>query len=158
MKSLCDNHDHAHSSDDFSRSFMYSIHQMYFLIEKHLEHALFKKKTISFSQFLILVGFRCSPNVPVSQSVIAERLNLTEATVSRHISSLVASGLLSRTQDTTNRRKHIIDLTTKGKKVFDGASTLIHKELTSIFSPIQEKDRKSIVKNFTNVLSLLEKK
>jgi len=138
---------------DFSKSFMYSIHQMYFLVQKHLEQSLLKSKSISFSQFMILVGFHCSGSLPVSQSLIAEHLYLTEATVSRHVSVLV--GLLSRLDDKENRRKHIIKITAKGKKVFQEAEVIINTELNSIFSVIKEKDRESIMKNFSGVLSVL---
>ncbi|MCX6756807.1 MAG: MarR family transcriptional regulator [Candidatus Nomurabacteria bacterium] len=104
---------------------------------------------------MILVGFHCSLELPVSQSLIAERLYLTEATVSRHVSTLVSLGLLSRTDDKENRRKHIINITTKGKKVFESAQKIIDKELNSIFSVIKESDRKNIIKNFNGVLSAL---
>lgn len=155
MKLVCLNPAILVHQNDFSKSFMYSVHQMYFLVQKHLEQSLFKSKSISFSQFMILVGFHCSSELPVSQSLIAERLYLTEATVSRHVSTLVSLGLLSRTDDKENRRKHIIQITTKGKKVFESAQKIIDKELNSIFSVIKEKDRENIIKNFNGVLSAL---
>lgn len=155
MKPVCIDPVTLAHQHDFSKSFMYSIHQMYFLVQKHLEHSLLKSKSISFSQFMILVGFHCSLELPVSQSLIAERLYLTEATVSRHVSTLVSLGLLSRTDDKENRRKHIINITTKGKKVFESAQKIIDKELNSIFSVIKESDRKNIIKNFNGVLSAL---
>lgn len=146
------------SESDFSKTFMYSIHQMHFLIQKRLESVLFQAKLISFSQFLILVGCTCDSKLPISQSRIAEELYLTEATVSRHISTLVALGYLSSIPDITNRRKHVITITPQGKKVFEKAHTLIHQELTSIFSAIKEENRDDIMKNFSLVLSKLLKK
>jgi DNA-binding MarR family transcriptional regulator len=149
----------AMKTNDFSKSFMYSIHQMHFLVQKHLEQVLAKRKSLSFSQFMILVGFTCSENDSVSQTCIAERLSLTEATVSRHISSLVEMGLLSRAEVKTNRRKHVITITEKGKKTFQAASSIIDKELETIFSSIKEKDRAGIMRNFSQVLTeLLTKK
>jgi DNA-binding MarR family transcriptional regulator len=146
-------------SHDFSKNFMYTIHQMCFLVQKHLEHVLLKKKSLSFSQFMILVGFKCSDTADVSQSEIAERLNLTAATVSRHISVLVDHGYLERANDAKNRRKHIITITDKGKKAFEKASHIIETELTRIFQPISQKDRTSIMKNFSTIAhSLLAKK
>ena len=146
-------------TQDFSQSFMYSIHQMYFLVQKHLEHVLSRGSSLSFSQFMILVGFKCSQNGPVSQSDIAERLYLTEATVSRHISTLVSLNYITRVEDKENRRKHVIKVTPKGTKVFTQAKTLIDKELQEIFGVIREKDRASIMKNFSEVFrSLLSKK
>ncbi len=152
MTTICLN---PKNHNDFSKGFMYSVHQMYFLVEKHLEQALLRSKSISFSQFMILVGFRCSDSGPVSQSLIADHLHLTEATVSRHISTLVDMGLLSREEDKANRRKHIIKITAKGSKAFESSKKVIDKELGSIFSVIKEKDRENIMKNFDAVLNIL---
>lgn len=155
MLRVCNNTAHTSNEHDFSKSFMYGVHQMYFLVQKHLEHALSKTSHISFSQFMILVGFQCSESEGVSQSRIAEYLHLTEATVSRHVSTLVDIGLLSRHEDKANRRKHIIQITSKGKKAFTVAQNIIDKELHDIFAVIKEKDRAGITKNFEAVLATL---
>lgn len=157
MKEFCPTNGATHK-EDFSKSFMYSVHQMYFLVQKYIEQALTQAKAITFSQFMILVGFRCTESGPVSQSKIAEELYLTEATVSRHISTLVDLGLLSRAEDKNNRRKHIIRITEKGTKAFEDAKKIIDTELHQIFSVIKEKDRENIMKNFNDVLHLLLKK
>lgn len=108
---------------------------------------------------MILVGFQCSDSEGASQSSIAKYLHLTEATVSRHVSTLVDLGLLSRNEDKNNRRKHIIQITSKGKKAFTVAQAVIDKELHDIFSVIKEKDHAGITKNFEAVLkTLLTKK
>lgn len=147
------------STYDFSKGFMYSVHHVYTLVQKHLEQALSKEKTISFSQFMILIGFMCATDTPVSQTTIAEFSHLTEATVSRHISTLVSLGYLSRNEDKENRRKHRIMITKEGAAVFKKAESIIDKELVVIFKNIKESDRKNIMKNFTNVLAqLLSKK
>lgn len=155
MTTTCALDTSKNDAHEFSKSFMYSIHQLYFLVQKHLEHALSQSHHISFSQFMILVGFQCSNSVHVSQSAIAEYLYLTEATVSRHISTLVDLGLLSRSEDETNRRKHVIRITSKGKKAFDDARNSINAELQTLFGVIKEKDRSAIMKNFNNVLTVL---
>ena len=144
---------------DFSKGFMYSIHQLHTLVQKHLEQALTRQKSLSFSQFMVLVGFVCGSETQVSQASIAECAHLTEATVSRHISTLVGLGYLLRKEDADNRRKYKITITKKGLTVFKQAESLIDKELLTIFKDINEKERKSIMKNFDNVLTqLLTKK
>lgn len=149
---------------NFSKSFMYSIHQMYFLVQKHLEHSLLKKKELTFSQFMIFVG--CSScaieknkTTPVSQSEVAERLFLTEATVSRHVTTLVELGYLSKKADISNGRKHSITITPAGLKKFKQAEKIISVQLESIFTVINQSNRTLIIKNFEKVLSqLLSKK
>jgi DNA-binding MarR family transcriptional regulator len=144
---------------DFSKGFMYSVHQVYTLVQKRLEQSLSEKEAISFSQFMILVGFVCHTNSPVSQASIASFSHLTEATVSRHISVLVTKGYLSKEENKENRRKHLITITKKGLSAFAHAEKIIDKELITIFKDIKDSDRKSIMKNFNNVLlQLLTKK
>ncbi len=138
---------------DWSKSFMYSIHQTYFLVQKKLEHKLQKVGNISFSQFLILLPLHCKGHA--SQSDIADYLHLTEATVSRHINSLSKDGILTRKEDPDNRRKHILALTPKGVKEFTNTHRVIEFELKNIFEVIPVKDRMLITKAFDTVLEKL---
>lgn len=143
-----------HENDlDWSKSFMYSIHQTYFLAEKRLEHELTLAKGITFSQFLILLGLHCKERT--SQSEIADFLYLTEATVSRHITALEAEKLLTRKEDPANRRKHILEMTAHGAKAFAAAHAIIERELKFIFEDIPVKDRAQIAKAFEGVITKL---
>lgn len=141
--------------NNFSKCFMYSIHQVHSLVQKHLEQSLIKAKAVSFSQFMVLIGFTCSPDTPLSQASIAEYSNLTEATVSRHITTLVSLGFLSKEENKENRRKHRITITKKGLTAFQKAEQIIDKELLTIFGSISEKDKTNIMNNFNNTITLL---
>jgi DNA-binding MarR family transcriptional regulator len=134
---------------------MYSIHQLHGLVQKHLEQTLVKEKAISFSQFMVLVGFACKEKSPLSQATIAEYSNLTEATVSRHITTLVSLGFLSKEENNENRRKFQITITRKGVLAFKKAEEILDRELVNIFSEINEKDSNHIMKNFNKVITLL---
>ena len=138
---------------DWSKSFMYNIHQTHFLVEKHLEGKLGAAKGISFSQFLIILAINCKERS--SQTNIAEFLYLTEATVSRHINALAKAGYVTRKDDPDNRRKHILALTAKGTRAFTSAHSIIERELTNIFEVIPTKDRAQITNAFDNVLKKL---
>ncbi|MCF7843829.1 MarR family transcriptional regulator [Candidatus Gracilibacteria bacterium] len=140
---------------NFSNCFMYSIHQLHASVQKHLEQTLSKKKTISFSQFMVLIGFNCSNSTPLSQTSIAKYSQLTEATISRHITTLVSLGYLSKKENDENRRKYHVSITKKGITAFRRAEKIINDELVTIFESITEKDKKNITKNFNNVLARL---
>ncbi len=135
---------------DWSKSFMYSIHQTYFLVEKRLEHKLHDANGITFSQFLILLGLHC--NEHTSQAAIADFLYLTEATVSRHITQLEKDKYLTRKEDPNNRRKHILTMTALGNRVFTNAHTIIERELKDIFDVIPVANRALITKTFEGVI------
>lgn len=145
-----------HDDLDWSKSFMYAIHQTYFLAEKRLEHKLHEAGGISFSQFLILLGLHCKEKT--SQSGIAQFLYLTEATVSRHITALQKEKYLTRREDPENRRRHILAMTPHGAKVFADAHAIIERELKQIFTVIPAKDRSLIMASFKSVINQLKHK
>lgn len=138
---------------DWSKSFMYSLHETYFMTEKRLEQRLAMKDGITFSQFLILLPLNC--NGSASQNDIAEFLHLTEATVSRHVSGLVKNGYIIKHEEKGNRRKHILKLSKNGAAAFTKAHTAIEQELKNIFHIIPAKDRENISKSFELVLEKL---
>lgn len=143
----------------FSQCIMYSIHELHSLVQKQLEQTLTKEKAISFSQFMVLVGFACEEKNPLSQKAIAEYSNLTEATVSRHITTLVSLNYLSKEENKENRRKSRITITKKGITAFKKAEAILNRELTTIFITVSEKDLKQVTKVFSTIIqTLLTKK
>ncbi len=138
---------------DWSKSFMYSLHETYFMTQKRLEQKLTQSGGITFSQFLILLPLNCHDSA--SQNDIAEFLHLTEATVSRHVSGLVKNGYIIRHEEKGNRRKHILKLSKSGTSAFMNAHTAIEEELKNIFHIIPTKDRENISKSFELVLANL---
>lgn len=138
---------------DWSKTFMYSLHETYFLVQKRLETRLLEHDAITFSQFLILLPLKCQHEG--SQSDVASFLHLTEATVSRHISTMEKEGLLHKKEVVGNRRKHVITLTAKGLAAFKKAHAIIEQELKELFAVIPEKDRTRITHTFDSVLKKL---
>lgn len=139
---------------DWSKSFMYSLHQTYFLAEKRLEHKLAGAHGITFSQFLILLGIHCKKRP--SQSAIADFLFLTEATVSRHIAALMRDRYITSTIDPENRRRHVLDITPLGNRAFSAAHAIIENDLKNIFDVIPRDHRAEITKAFKLVITKLK--
>ena len=138
---------------DWSKSFMYSLHQTYFLAQKRLEQRLHEAKGLTFSQFLILLGLHC--NAKASQTELADFLYLTEPTVSRHIAGLAKSKYLTRKEDPHNRRKHILHMTPQGAKAFASAHRIIVLELKDIFKNVPNKHRALITDVFADIITTL---
>lgn len=142
----------------FNGGFMHVVHMFYLGIQKHLDHVLSTRSELSFSQFLILVGFSCDNQKSTTQTKLAEYLMLSEATVSRHVSILVSKELLSKEKDRYNKKMYNLSLTHSGRKTFERTKKIIIGELDYLFSHIKEKDKESIIKNFNTTLELLQKK
>ena len=55
---------------------------------------------------------------PANQRELAEAVGVREATLSHHLNSMDAEGLITRRRDTTNRRIHVVELTDAGEETF----------------------------------------
>ncbi len=150
---------HAHPlHEDIAGGVMQAIHTLYFTIQKRLESLLLKHQDVSFSQFMILIGFSCEEYPHLTQAKLAENLSLTEATVSRHITTLVNKNFLIKERVPSNKKSYQLTLTPLGIKAYTKAKKLVTKELDSYFSVLEEKDKKMIVRHFTTVTTSLQQK
>lgn len=142
----------------FNGSFMHVIHQFYFAMQKRLEHALLARGPVTFSQFLMLVGCSCSPARTLTQAKLAENLMLTEATVSRHIKTLVEKKLIAKEKDTHNKKIFTLSLTEKGVEACHAAFLVVNKELEASFIHISQKDKHHVITLFSQTLAFLHTK
>jgi len=55
---------------------------------------------------------------PANQRELAEAVGVKEATLTHHLNSMDAEGLITRQRDTTNRRIHVVELTDAGEESF----------------------------------------
>lgn len=138
----------------WSKSFLYAIHQTHFLIEKRLAERLTKERRISFSQFMVLMALSCCAKR--SQADIAGYLFLTEATVSRHVRTLIASGLLVKKSNPKSRREFVLSITSKGREEIERVRAIVDREFQSIVSPLCSADRSTLLSAMTSLLSSLQ--
>jgi MarR family transcriptional regulator for hemolysin len=66
--------------------------------------------------WLVLLNLKANPRG--SQREIAEAIGVTEATLTHHLNSMDADGLITRRRDPTNRRVHLLELTDGGESAF----------------------------------------
>jgi len=66
--------------------------------------------------WLVLLAIKSRPHR--TQSELAQRLEISEPTLTHHLDRMVASGLVTRTPDPVNRRAQAITLTAEGDAVF----------------------------------------
>ncbi|MGA7087806.1 MAG: MarR family winged helix-turn-helix transcriptional regulator [Candidatus Dormiibacterota bacterium] len=60
---------------------------------------------------------------PASQRELAKAVGVREATLTHHLNSMDAEGLITRRRDTSNRRIHMVALTHAGEEAFLGLRT-----------------------------------
>lgn len=73
----------------------------------------------------------------MSPSELAQRAHLERARTSRHITELVARGLIGRRTDAEDRRRAEVELTPDGRRVHDGLfpqSVAFHRQVLAVLS------------------------
>jgi MarR family transcriptional regulator for hemolysin len=66
--------------------------------------------------WLVLLNVKLRPRA--TQRELAAAVGVREATLTHHLNSMEAAGLLSRRRDEANRRVHIVELTEAGEATF----------------------------------------
>src|SRR5271168_5027555 len=66
--------------------------------------------------WLILLNLKIRK--PANQRELAEAVGVREATLTYHLNSMDAEGLITRKRDNTNRRIHVVELTDAGEETF----------------------------------------
>ena len=88
------------------------------------------------SVWLVLLQLKINPEA--TQRDLAEALELREATMTHHLSSMERDGLVTRRRDPANRRVHQIELTEQGEQAFHrlrGAATEFDERLRAGIPP-----------------------
>lgn len=79
-------------------------------------YEIFSEINLSFSQTrtLFMLGIQSNP---MTISDIAERVQLSVAAAGRNVDQLVQAGLVSRTEDLSDRRVKLVALTDRGRQI-----------------------------------------
>ena len=67
--------------------------------------------------WLILISLKTERRA--NQRALAEAVGIQDATLTHHLNSMEADGLLTRRRDPSNRRVHNVDLTERGEALFE---------------------------------------
>jgi MarR family transcriptional regulator for hemolysin len=66
--------------------------------------------------WLVLLNLKIRPTA--NQRELAEAVGIREATLTHHLNAMEKDGLLTRRRDHTNRRVHLVELTSAGEAAF----------------------------------------
>lgn len=136
---------------DYKNNLGYLLHHLGFVMDRQSDQLLQERLDMGFSQFKILMALKWSAGI--QQKQIAERLGQTEASVSRQVKLLKDVGYVSVTKSKTNRREHIITLTTKGVTAVDKAMRALnnyHAPIFERFSPADQEKLKQLLQALHN--------
>jgi DNA-binding MarR family transcriptional regulator len=90
-----------------------------------------------------------------SQQDLARHLSLDPTLVVALVDDLEEQGLCKRTRDPEDRRRHVIQLTAKGRRVYREARALSVKVGDAIFAPLERGERAKLTEMLQRVMDPL---
>jgi DNA-binding MarR family transcriptional regulator len=114
----------------------YLIQHLSSVMGRQTDQMLQEQLGIGLSQFKILMVLEWNPRI--QQSLIADSLGQTEASVSRQIKLLQTKGLLVSRPDPQNRRKHITAPTAMGLQITEAAAAIMRRSFGPEFANMGE--------------------
>ena len=127
---------------NFRSSIGYLLHELAHLIDAESDQVLMERLGIGFAQFKVLLVL--DDRDEVTQKHIAESLHQTEASISRQVAILKQKGLIQSHRSESNRRQHIISLTSRGAQMIDRATTALNSYHGPMFERLSEKQQLQI--------------
>jgi DNA-binding MarR family transcriptional regulator len=118
------------------------IHQSHNLLRK-AENRVMSKLGLTARKHSILLAIK-NINQPVRVSDVARWLDRDANLISMRIDVMEKDGLISRIHDLDDRRSVFLEMTPKGKKVFDEANKLTGKLFQHIFTVISEDELRTL--------------
>lgn len=99
-----------------------------------------QQNELGFSKTHILILDLLSKEGPKRPSVLAERLRVTTGGITVLTNKLIKSGLIEKTQNSTDRRVTQIAITDKGEKVLEQSRTQISTMVDSMFGMLTNEE------------------
>ncbi|MDT0495833.1 MarR family transcriptional regulator [Algiphilus sp. W345] len=119
-------------------------------------HSKFLEQSVGFTvpQMLVLEASRFEAE-PLSAGRIAERVSLSQGTVTLILDKLESRGLVSRARDEGDRRKVLVSLTAGGRRVLESAPPLMQAQFIRQFESLGAEQRKELVRSLERVAELM---
>jgi len=140
----------ASKKEQQTRDITYNLHKVVFLMDKLADKVLAEKLAVSFSQFKVLMAI---DHKTVCQKEIADYWDTTEAAVSRQIEILVNEKLISRKEDSENRRKNILMITKRGGEILEKGYKVLDDANAVLYDSLNLDERKILVEGLRKVLN-----
>lgn len=149
---------HTEDETNLLHTLMYSSKEFSFLAEKRIEKSLQESNIpLSLSQVVVLLSIDSKKEdiAHLSQCKIADFLHVTEATISRHIKSLITQGFLQKNERVDTKRSKDIALTKDGEVQLKKSLEVIHKNITHLLSPLTINEKTELKRLFQKLITPL---
>ncbi len=140
-------------SDEALDRFWETVPPLWGQIRAHIRVAATEEFRISVEQFQIVRLIRAGKT---SVSEIADARNISRPAVSQTVDTLVNRGLLTRTQDTDDRRHMNLALTPSGTQLLDAVFENTRSWMRERMAGFSEGDLQSIIRGLEALKNMME--
>lgn len=99
---------------------------------------------ITVPQFRVLVVLS-NADGPMRSGDLASALGIQPSTFTRTADRMVSAGWITRNENPSNRREHLVALTTAGKRLVTQVTNRRHKEISQILGNLDAKQVKAVL-------------
>ncbi|MGL5652798.1 MAG: MarR family winged helix-turn-helix transcriptional regulator [Paraclostridium sp.] len=96
-------------------------------------------------------------NGEITMTDLCEKLNIEKGSLTTMVDDLTKKGYLTRTRDSRDRRKYILNLTTSGEEIAKDFLEALGTRLESRFLELNEEDRNKFMDSIKNLEDILIK-
>lgn len=96
-------------------------------------------------------------NGEITMTDLCEKLNIEKGSLTTMVDDLTKKGYLTRTRDSRDRRKYILNLTTSGEEIAKDFLEALGNRLESRFLELNEEDRNKFMDSIKNLEEILIK-
>lgn len=129
-----------------------NIIKIYRALQRELNRRL-GNLNLNYLDFLVL---RAVSDGPKSMISIANRYFVTQASITSSVDKLESIGAVKRTRSKEDRRVILVEITEKGKEIYDEGIRLYRELVEEILRGMKEEEVKELLDKLNYVLSRLE--
>lgn len=96
-------------------------------------------------------------NGEITMTDLCEKLNIEKGSLTTMVDDLTKKGYITRTRDSRDRRKYILNLTTSGEEIAKDFLEALGTRLESRFLELNEEDRNKFMDSIKNLEEILIK-
>lgn len=114
-------------------------------VSNHVSHAFARKlesRDVTVAEWVVLRELFSGE--PLAPSLLAERLGLTRGAISKLADRLQVKGLVTRTENLSDGRAHILALSSEGRDLVPQLSSLADRNDAEFFGHLSDDERRSI--------------
>ena len=110
---------------------------------------------VPLNQFATLMTLRLEKRATLSE--IGQRLQISKQQMTNICDKLLHAGLITKRQDSEDRRRMLISMTSAGEKILDDQNELVRQRFLSSLRGLSEEERSELRHSITNLNHYIEK-